>query len=118
MRLCNAWFYLATTVLISLVAGCTTQAPTTKPGETAPAAKGAPTTAPPAAQSSPTAPGTGAAAPKVASPAASPVSSPAASLVATGPRAEPKGRVVYSWHTAITPAWFDPQENPALATPY
>ncbi|HEX2171794.1 MAG TPA: ABC transporter substrate-binding protein [Dehalococcoidia bacterium] len=33
-------------------------------------------------------------------------------------RAEPKGQVVYGWHTAIAPAWLDPQENPQQLTPY
>ncbi len=26
-------------------------------------------------------------------------------------RGEPKGKVVYAWHTTIAPAWFDPQET-------
>jgi peptide/nickel transport system substrate-binding protein len=31
---------------------------------------------------------------------------------------EPKGRLVYAWHTTISPAWLDPQENPPQVTPY
>src|SRR5947208_16587698 len=33
-------------------------------------------------------------------------------------RAEPTGRFVYAWHTTISPAWLDPQENPPQITPY
>jgi peptide/nickel transport system substrate-binding protein len=33
-------------------------------------------------------------------------------------KAEPKGRLVYAWHTTISPAWLDPQENPPQVTPY
>jgi peptide/nickel transport system substrate-binding protein len=33
-------------------------------------------------------------------------------------RVEPKGRLVYAWHTTISPAWLDPQENPPQVTPY
>jgi peptide/nickel transport system substrate-binding protein len=36
----------------------------------------------------------------------------------TGPRREPAGKVVYGWHTALTPAWLDPQESPNFITPY
>ena len=36
---------------------------------------------------------------------------------ATG-RPEPKGQFNYVWHTTISPAWFDPQENPPQITPY
>jgi peptide/nickel transport system substrate-binding protein len=28
------------------------------------------------------------------------------------------GKVNYAWHTTISPAWFDPQENPPQITPY
>ncbi|MPY92139.1 MAG: hypothetical protein GEV08_03465 [Acidimicrobiia bacterium] len=35
-----------------------------------------------------------------------------------GPRGEPEGRFVYAWHTAFSPAWLDPSENPALITVY
>src|SRR5881392_1491820 len=55
-----------------------------------------------------------------------PISTPqpagaAAKPEATAPtvaRTEPKGRVVYAWHTTISPAWLDPQENPPQVTPY
>ena len=36
---------------------------------------------------------------------------------ATG-QAQPKGQLNYVWHTTISPAWFDPQENPPQITPY
>jgi peptide/nickel transport system substrate-binding protein len=36
----------------------------------------------------------------------------------TGPRKESTGKVVYGWHTAVTPSWLDPQEASALITPY
>ena len=31
---------------------------------------------------------------------------------------EPKGKLIYAWHTSISPAWLDPQENPPQITPY
>ena len=31
---------------------------------------------------------------------------------------QPKGQFNYVWHTTISPAWFDPQENPPQITPY
>jgi peptide/nickel transport system substrate-binding protein len=36
---------------------------------------------------------------------------------ATG-RPEATGQFNYAWHTTISPAWFDPQENPPQITPY
>ncbi len=36
----------------------------------------------------------------------------------TGPRKEPTGKVVYGWHTALTPAWLDPQDAGAVITAY
>jgi peptide/nickel transport system substrate-binding protein len=44
--------------------------------------------------------------------AAAPTTAPA-----TG-KTEPKGQIVYAWHTTISPAWLDPQENPPQITPY
>src|SRR4051812_29612684 len=38
--------------------------------------------------------------------------------LATVTRPEPKGRLVYGWHTTISPAWLDPQENPPQITPF
>ncbi|HLQ35785.1 MAG TPA: ABC transporter substrate-binding protein [Chloroflexota bacterium] len=46
--------------------------------------------------------------------AASPASPSSAASVAGAP----KGKLTYVWHTTITPAWLDPQENPAQITPY
>src|ERR671939_281162 len=36
------------------------------------------------------------------------VASPAATVAKVG-KTEPAGRLVYGWHTAISPAWLDPQ---------
>ena len=36
---------------------------------------------------------------------------------ATG-QPQPKGQFNYVWHTTISPAWLDPQENPPQITPY
>ena len=51
-----------------------------------------------------------------------PAPATAAAQPATGEaaaaRAEPTGRFVYAWHTTISPAWLDPQENPPQVTPY
>ena len=35
-----------------------------------------------------------------------------------GARKDPQGRFIYAWHTAFSPAWLDPTENPALITVY
>ena len=61
-------------------------------GGGAPAPPAAPTQAPPSAPQ----------------PTAAPPATGAAPAAATAPavaRAEPKGRVVYAWHTTISPAW-------------
>lgn len=36
----------------------------------------------------------------------------------TGARKEPTGKVVYGWHTALTPAWLDPQDAGNVITAY
>ncbi|MBI3966570.1 MAG: ABC transporter substrate-binding protein [Chloroflexi bacterium] len=54
------------------------------------------------------------------------VTTPAAAAATTQPqgaakpatKVEPKGELVYAWHTTITPAWLDPQEAPPQVTPY
>ncbi|MBI3966437.1 MAG: ABC transporter substrate-binding protein [Chloroflexi bacterium] len=53
------------------------------------------------------------------------ITTPAAAAASSKPeavappvRGEPKGRAIYLWHTTISPAWLDPQENPAQVTPY
>jgi len=51
-----------------------------------------------------------------AGPAASATSQPAAAP-ATG-KPQPTGQFNYAWHTTISPAWLDPQENPPQITPY
>ena len=35
-----------------------------------------------------------------------------------GERREPAGKVVYGWHTALSPAWLDPQESGNVITAY
>jgi peptide/nickel transport system substrate-binding protein len=47
-----------------------------------------------------------------ASAAAQPAAAPASG------RPQPTGQFNYVWHTTISPAWFDPQENPPQITPY
>ena len=34
------------------------------------------------------------------------------------PSPAPKGKFVEAWHTSLSPAWCDPQENPPQITPY
>ena len=46
---------------------------------------------------------------------------PASGGPATAPASgqpQPKGQFNYVWHTTISPAWLDPQENPPQITPY
>lgn len=45
---------------------------------------------------------------------------PAAAATPTpaGAKVVPKGKLVLAWHTGISSAWLDPQENPAMITPY
>src|SRR5687768_16227919 len=52
-----------------------------------------------------------------AAPVAKPAEKPAAAAPAVG-KPEPKGKINYAWHTTISPAWLDPQENPPQITPY
>ena len=40
------------------------------------------------------------------------------STTTTGPRKEPAGKVVYGWHTALTPAWLDPQDSGNVITAF
>jgi peptide/nickel transport system substrate-binding protein len=80
-----------------------TQAPIVTPAPATAAAK-------PAAAATPAAAAKPAEAAKPA--AAAPTTAPAAG------KAEAKGKVTYAWHTTISPAWLDPQENPPQITPY
>ena len=34
------------------------------------------------------------------------------------PSTDPAGKVIYGWHTALSPAWLDPQESGNVITPY
>src|SRR5581483_8515870 len=54
------------------------------------------------------------AAPVSAQPAAT--SAPTTAPVAVQPG--PKGKFVEAWNTSLSPAWWDPQENPPQITPY
>ena len=91
----------------SLLAACAPTAPTS------PAAPAA--TQPPLALQTQAPIATPAPATAVAKPAAA--EKPAATAPAVG-KPEPRGRLVYAWHTTISPAWLDPQENPPQITPY
>jgi peptide/nickel transport system substrate-binding protein len=50
--------------------------------------------------------------------AATAAAQPAATAAPAAAKVEAKGRLVYAWHTTISPAWLDPQENPPQVTPY
>ena len=50
-------------------------------------------------------------------PATSATPQPTTAAPATG-KPQPTGQFNYAWHTTISPAWFDPQENPPQITPY
>ena len=107
------WHLVAAALLSGLLVSCSAQpSPTPKAGEPGPGAaeKKVPDVQLKVPESIPLAkpsPGPQTA----ASPAPAAKASPAA-------RGESRGRVVYAWHTAFAPAWFDPQENPQLVTPY
>jgi peptide/nickel transport system substrate-binding protein len=66
------------------------------------------------------APATAAAKPaEAAKPAAAAPTLPASGQAAPAAgKVEAKGKVTYAWHTTISPAWLDPQENPPQITPY
>ncbi len=40
------------------------------------------------------------------------------STTTTGPRKESTGKLVYGWHTALTPAWLDPQDSGNVITAF
>ena len=109
------WHILAGLLSIGLLGGCTSQPPAPKAADKGPAATSAPATAAtavPAAQASPPAAQT------TASPAAATKAAASPTVAAPTSRGEPRGRIVYVFHTSLSPAWLDPQENPALITPY
>jgi peptide/nickel transport system substrate-binding protein len=66
----------------------------------------------PVGVSATSAPAAAPAAAATAAPAAAPTAAPAA--VQPGP----KGRFVEGWQSSLSPAWWDPQENPPQITPY
>ena len=104
---------------VGFAAACTSQSPAPSPGQDTGgvAPGGGPTAAIQVpvgiqpASGSPAGPNT------AASPGAAPATTPT-SQAAGGPRREPQGRVVYVWHTALSPAWVDPDENQAVITPF
>jgi peptide/nickel transport system substrate-binding protein len=53
-----------------------------------------------------------------APPATAPTSPPQPTAAPAAGRPQPSGQFNYAWHTTISPAWFDPQENPPQITPY
>ena len=101
------------------VLGCSSPAPAPKTSDTsAPAARtapAAPAKAPEAAAPAGPSSGTGQAAPTGQ---AAQTGQAAASPTTAAARVEPKGRVVYILDFSFAPTWLDPQENPALLTPY
>jgi peptide/nickel transport system substrate-binding protein len=50
-------------------------------------------------------------------PVTSSTAGPTTAAPASG-KPQPSGQFNYAWHTTISPAWFDPQENPPQITPY
>ena len=103
-----AWPLLGLILLTGGLLGCQQAPSTPQQGATKPAATTAAPTAAAPAQASPQA-----AAKTDTSGAPKTAAAPTAAA-----RTEPKGKVSYAFHTALSPAWLDPQENPALITPY
>jgi peptide/nickel transport system substrate-binding protein len=94
--------------IAGLLSACAGQAPAPPPAApAAPAATATPATARKVETISTPAPATA-----VAAKPAEKAAAPAAAKV------EAKGRLVYAWHTTLSPAWLDPQENPPQITPY
>ncbi|HEX2174037.1 MAG TPA: ABC transporter substrate-binding protein [Dehalococcoidia bacterium] len=117
--------HLGALCLVSgLMVGCTSSPPTSptpkgSEGGAAPQATSAAIQVPQSiqpAQSSPAAPGAASPAPKTGSPVAAPAAT--TSAAPSGARVEPQGQVVYAWHTSLSPAWVDPDENQAVITPF
>jgi peptide/nickel transport system substrate-binding protein len=95
---------------LMLLAACGGGAPAAPAATEAPLVpRAVPTMAP--AQSAPTA-----AAPAAAAPTAAP--KPQATAAPAVAQAGAKGKFTYAFHTAIAPAWLDPQEAPPQVTPY
>ncbi|HEX2171364.1 MAG TPA: ABC transporter substrate-binding protein [Dehalococcoidia bacterium] len=95
--------------LSAILAACTSQPTPSAP--TGPAVSNSPQVKVPelsVPSAAPTAPQTGAATQPTAAP----------TLTAEPRRGEPAGRLIYVWNVGIVPAWFDPQENGQLITPY
>jgi peptide/nickel transport system substrate-binding protein len=98
-----------------LLAACSPAAPAQPPATQAPLAL--------ATRPAIDTPAPATAAAKPAEPAAKPTEAPTAAAKPAGAapaagKPEPKGTVNYAWHTTISPAWLDPQENPPQVTPY
>ena len=111
------WYILAGLLSIAILGGCTSQPPTPKAADKAPAATSAPATVT-TATTAPAAQGSPAAAQTAVTPVAAAQAAASPATAAPTTRGEPKGKVVYVFHTSLSPAWLDPQENPALITPY
>jgi peptide/nickel transport system substrate-binding protein len=100
---------IGSTTSLVLLAACGGASGAVAPAPPAPASAPAAPPAVPAASAAPFQAPSGAAQPAEPQPGAvAPVASGSA----------PKGRITYAWHTTISPAWLDPQENPPQVTPY
>ena len=114
-RFRNPAFLLITTLsLVFLTAlGCGGAATEAPEATAPPAATAAPTaTTAPAATSA--APAATAAAPSAPTPAAAPTSAPSPAQ----PSVVASGKMSLAWHAGLSSSWLDPQDNPAMATPY
>jgi peptide/nickel transport system substrate-binding protein len=101
----------------SLLAACS---PTAPAPPAAPAATQAPLALQTQAPLSTSVAATAASKPAAEKPAEKPAAAaekPAAAAPAAG-KPELTGKLIYAWHTTISPAWLDPQENPPQITPY
>jgi peptide/nickel transport system substrate-binding protein len=102
-----------------LLAACAPTAPAAPTAPVAPAATQPPLALQTQAPIVTPAPATAAAKPAESKPAESkPAAAAAPTTAPAAGKPEAKGKVIYAWHTTISPAWFDPQENPPQITPY
>ena len=107
-----SWQLLATALLGGVLLACQPQAPTTPKAGTEPPQAGTDTST-----GAPKAPDIKMKVPEsIPSQKAPTAPSPTGATAAT--KVEPKGRFVYGYHVALSPAWFDPQEVPAVITPW
>src|SRR5262252_9525305 len=72
----------------------------------------------PAVPSAPTAPQKLNEPPSISTAAPVTSATPQPTTAAATGQPQPQGQFNYVWHTTISPAWLDPQENPPQITPY